>query len=295
MNFISARFIDVGLLEPAQFHASYAGIAEALEPDEAPVVMWGRSAPHISLGQSQDRSVELAAELEVPVVTRPLGGGAVWVDESQYCCVLVAPLRHAPPRPAEWFAWGLEPVRATYDHFGLPVERHGQDLWLAGRKIAGSGAATIGRCAVFASSFLLHFPAERFARCIASPFLPGEEPACNGFRDWLLTGLRQAMTDWASHQMPPAADALRHAFRAAVEQIMGWRLADSAPSAKEIAARTAALAELAEPWAPGGKRLVAGGVKLNAETFLYERRVGQSVELSLVRGGAVIRRFCRAA
>ena len=64
---------------------------------------------------------------------------------------------------------------ATYRRFGLPVEWHGQDLWLAGRKIAGSGAATIGRCAVFASSFLLHFPAERFARCIASPLRPGAE------------------------------------------------------------------------------------------------------------------------
>jgi len=290
-----ARFIDVGRQEPAQFHARYAGIAEALEQDEAPVVMWGTSAPHISLGQSQDRSVELAAELDVPVITRPLGGGAVWVDESQYCCVLVAPLRHAPPRPADWFAWGLEPMMATYRRFGLPVERHGQDLWLAGRKIAGSGAATIGRCAVFASSFLLHFPVERFARCIASPLRPGSGQASSGFRNWLLTGLRQAMTDWASHQAPPPADELRRVFRSAVEPTLGWRLADSTISATELEACAGALAELAEPAGAGGKRMVAGGVKLNAETFLYERRVAQGIELSLVRDGAVIRRRRRVA
>jgi lipoate-protein ligase A len=295
MNFISARFIDVGLQEPAQFHATYTGIAEVLERNEAPAVMWGRSTPHISLGQSQDRGAELAAALEVPVVTRPLGGGAVWVDESQYCCVLIAPLHHAPPRPADWFAWGLEPMLATYHRFGLPVERRGQDLWLAGRKIAGSGAATIGRCAAFASSFLLHFPVERFARCIASPLRAGSGQVPNGFHDWLLTGLRQAMTDWASHQTPPPADELRHAFRGAVEQTLGWQLAGSAPSAKEIEACAVARAELAEPAATGGKRLVPGGVKLNAETFLYERRVGQGVELSLVRDGAVIRRHRRAA
>jgi lipoate-protein ligase A len=257
--------------------------------------MWGRSAPHISLGQSQDRRVELAAELDVPVVTRPLGGGAVWVDESQYCCVLVAPLRHVPPRPDDWFAWGLEPMIATYRRFGLPVERHGQDLWLAGRKIAGSGAATIGRCAVFASSFLLHFPVERFASCIASPLQPGSGQAPNGFHDWLLAGLRQAMTDWASHQTPPPADELRHAFRGAVERTLGWRLVDSAPSASELEACAVALAELAEPAAAGGKRMVAGGVKLNAETFLYERRVGQDVELSLVRDGEVVGHRRRAA
>lgn len=295
MNFISARFIDVGLLEPALFHATYTGIADVLARDDPPVVMWGRSMPHISLGQSQDRYAELAAEIEVPVITRPLGGGAVWVDESQYCFVLIAPLKHAPPRPADWFGWGLEPAVVTYRRFGLPVERREQDLWLAGRKIAGSGAATIARCAVFASSFLLRFPAECFARCIASPLRPGSGQASNGFRDWLLKGLRQAMTDWASHQAPPPADELRHAFRGAVGQTLGWRLADSAPGAGELAARAVALAELAEPAATGGKRMVADGVKLNAETFLYERCLERGVELSLVRDGAVVRRRLRAA
>lgn len=284
---IAVRFVDVGLLEPALFHATYIGIADVLAHGDPPVVMWGRSMPHISLGQSQDRHAELAAEIDVPVITRPLGGGAVWVDESQYCFMLIAPLKHAPPRPADWFGWGLEPALATYRRFGLPVERREQDLWLAGRKIAGSGAATIGRCAVFASSFLLSFPAERFARCIASPSAV--------FRDWLLKGLQQAMTDWASHQAPPRGDELRHAFRGAVAQTLGWRLADSTLSARELAACAEALAELAEPAAGGRKRMVAGGVKLNAETFLYERRLERGIELRLVRDGTVIKRRRRAA
>lgn len=284
---IAARFVDVGLLEPALFHATYIGIADALAHGDPPVVMWGRSLPHISLGQSQDRHAELAAEIDVPVITRPLGGGAVWVDESQYCYMLIAPLKHAPPRPAGWFGWGLEPAVATYRRFGLPVGRREQDLWLAGRKIAGSGAATIGRCAVFASSFLLSFPAARFARCIASPSA--------AFRDWLLKGLEQAMTDWASHQAPPRGDELRHAFRDAVGQTLDWRLADSTLSARELAACAEALAELSEPAAAGRNRMVAGGVKLNAETFLYEQRLKRGIELRLVRDGTVIRRRRRAA
>jgi lipoate-protein ligase A len=67
----------------------------------------------------------------------------------------------APPRHEDWYAWALAPAIATFRAFGLEVERRAEDLWHDGRKIAGSGAATIGRCAVVASSFLCGFRAER--------------------------------------------------------------------------------------------------------------------------------------
>lgn len=110
----------------------------------------------------------------------------------------IAPLKFAPPRPAEWFEWGLAPAIATYRAFGLEIARCKEDLWLDERKIAGSSAATIEKCAVLASSFLLRFPVEHFARCIASP--------SSGFREWLIDGLKHAMTDWASHQPPPSGE-----------------------------------------------------------------------------------------
>lgn len=278
---IPARFIDAGLLEPERFHATYAGIAQAMARDAAPVVMWGRSTPHVSLGQSQSRDAELARRLEVPAVTRPLGGGAVWVDESQYCFVLIAPLALAPPRPADWYAWGLAPALATFRRFGLRVAPREQDIWLDGRKIAGSGAATLGRAAVLASSFLLHFPAARFARCIASP-----SPA---FRRWLRAGLAQAMTDWQSHQALPAPATLCQVFREEVAATLGWRLADSALSAAEQVECEQALAELREPRERGGTRLVKGGIKLNATTYLYQHRTTGASELRLERDSAVVR------
>lgn len=278
---IPARFIDVGVLEPEPFHATYAGIAQAMAREDMPVVMWGCSTPHVSLGQSQSRDAELARRLEVPALTRPLGGGAVWVDESQYCFVLIAPLALAPSRPADWYAWGLAPALATFRHFGLQATQREQDVWLDGRKIAGSGAASLGRAAVLASSFLLRFPAARFARCIASP-----SPA---FRRWLRAGLAQAMTDWQSHQAPPAPEELRRAFRAAVAATLNWRLADSGLSAAEQAEREEALAELREPQQRGGERRVRDGIKLNATTYLYQRRAAGMSELSLEREGVVIR------
>ena len=284
----SARFIDVGVLDPQQFHATYTGIAEVLGRDDPPVVMWGNSTPHISLGQSQDRNAELVAELEVPVVTRPLGGGAVWIDESQYCYVLIVPLERAPARPADWFGWGLEPALATYRHFGLPVERREQDLWLEGRKIAGSGAATIARCAVFASSFLLRFPAARFARCIASPLQAGAGRPAAAFQACLLAALRQAMTDWESHRAVPRGDELRRAFRSAVENAFSWRLTASVLKPAERQAREEALVELADVGVSSGLRLVADGVKLNAVTILTETCAQGRIERVLTVGGAAV-------
>lgn len=292
---LSARFVDIGLLEPALFHATYAGIAYAAEDDAPPVVMWGRARPHISLGQSQVRAVELAADIDWPVVTRPLGGGAVWVDESQCCFVLIAPLEHAPARPAEWFEWGLAPAIATYRRFGLPAERRGQDLWLHGRKIAGSGAATIGRCAVVASSFLLRFPAERFARCIASPAGPDSGPTSRAFRRWLMAGLRQAMTDWEEHTRPPRADELRRTFREAVESTLRWGLADSVLNQAEMIARDEALTEFTEFSQPGGRRAVPHGIRLNAATCLTERREGERIVREITVDGAIVKRAVTAA
>lgn len=275
-----ARFIDVGVLAPHLFHATYAGIARAMARGDMPVVMWGRSTPHVSLGQSQSRDAELARRLEVPAVTRPLGGGAVWVDESQYCFVLIAPLALAPPRPADWYAWGLAPALATFRRFGLEAARREQDIWLGGRKIAGSGAATLGHAAVLASSFLLRFPAARFARCIASP-----SPA---FRRWLRAGLAQAMTDWHSHQAPPAPDVLQQVFREAVAATLGWQLADAVLCAAERGARAEALDELHEAQPHAHAKLVKDGIKLNAATYLYQRSTEGISELRLERDGEVI-------
>lgn len=278
-----ARLIDVGVLEPALFHATYAGIAGCMTDSAAPVVMWGRARPHISLGQSQDPRVELSKGIDVPAIVRPLGGGAVWIDEDQWVFVLIAPRRYAPPRAADWFSWGLAPAVATFRFFGLAVERRAQDLWLEGRKIAGSGAAAIGGSAVLASSFLLAFPAARFARCIASPSA--------GFSEWLVEGLALAMTSWSEHRAPPPGRELRRVFAGAVEEALRWKLAADRLTRAERAARREALAEMAQAAAEGGgPRLVPGGIRLNAESVLTETCCNGRRMRQLIVRGAVVRR-----
>lgn len=265
---LTARWIDIGLVAPATFHATYMGLAEHQANNAAPIVLWGRTTGHICLGQHQYRMAELKQSLEVPVLQRPLGGGTVWVDESQYCFVLIVPLELVSGRPQDWFKWGLAPVLETYRKFGLDVELQAQDVWLDGRKIGGSGAATIGKCAVLASSFLFHFPVERFVDCIACP--------SEDFRQWMVEALREAMTDWQSHLPLPDETLLVSEFRDNLQTCLNWDFIQSVLTADEFAARDVALSEVSEPDVSNGKRLVPDGIKLNARTFLTEKHDGEN-------------------
>ncbi len=262
-----ARLIDLGLVSGRVLHAAYTAVAQCMGDEASPAVVWGRAAAHVSIGRHQTREAELAAELEVPVVRRPLGGGCVWIDPDQYCFAIVVPQARLRGRPAQWGDWALAPALDTYASFGLAVERVGQDLWCRGRKIAGSGSASIGRAAVIGSSFLYRFPAERFARAVASP---SEE-----FRAWLVEELKEAVSDWARQGEPPAEEALLEAFRRACGERLGWRLERSCLNAAERSALDCALEEEDEPWCePPSRRAIRYGIKLNAERFLVERRLG---------------------
>ena len=275
-----ARWIDIGLVAPAELHAAYTGVAYAMGEGAAPVVVWGRARPHLCLGQSQGLC-EVAPDIEVPVVRRPLGGGAVWVDEHQYCYALIMPRAAVPRRPADWFAWALAPARRTLAGFGLPARLEGGDLWVRGRKIAGSGAATLGQAAVVASSFLMRFPRRRFARAVAAP-----SPA---YRRWLEAALRAAMTDWEGEGRPPQGAALVRAFRDALGAVLGWRAEEARLDDRERAEIAAAHAELAEPIEPG-RRLTPHGIKLNHHTFLTETPAAGCVVRELSIGGRPRRR-----
>lgn len=274
------RWIDLGRVAPLELHAAYTGIAYAMHAASAPVVVWGRTSDHLCLGQSQG-GCEVAPDIQVPVVRRLLGGGAVWIDEHQHCYAVVAPRQLAPVIPAQWFGWGLEAARHTLQEFGLPARRVGADLWVRGRKIAGSGAATLGAAAVLASSFLMRFPHERFARAVSAP--------SPGYRRWLEAALHDAMTDWETEQTPPREDRLAKSFRQTLSRTLGWRLEDDTLTASEQTAIREAREEISEPIEPG-RRLTAGGIRLNHRTFLTEtNRLGRRVRRLTIAGRAVRR------
>lgn len=266
---VTARWIALpDPLEPLDLHACYTGVAEAQGPDSPPLVLVMRPArAHVSIGASQSAAADLdtaaCAARDVPVVQRPLGGGSVWVDPAQtVVCVIFPPGRH-PGRPAAVFDACLPPLVATCRHFGLDARRVGaQDVWAGGRKILGSGAATIGGSLVFATSILRRFDAAGFAAVVRCP--------SEGFRQWLGEALAEGMGDWARAGAEPADAELLPVLRAAFAPVLDGEPVDDGLTAAEHQAIREARDELAEPLPGGTARHVRHGLKINQWRYLLE-------------------------
>lgn len=263
-----ARWIEVGATTPQRFHDLYRDAAAAQPRGAEPIIFWGKPQPHICLGAHQSRAAELDPACPYSIAQRPLGGGTVWLDARQYCFIMVVP---APTwgAPAAWFNRGLAPLIDTYRTFGLYVEQRGRDVWLQGKKIAGSGAATIGSSAVLGSSFMLDFDGHSFAEAIKCP-------SCQ-YRLMLRKALTGAMTSWQEHALAPPESEIRTAFRKHICGRLGWTVYDDELRPSECVAA----GDTAEDAASGGKA-VANGIKINDATFLLEATFADAV-LTLLR------------
>ncbi|MDE2089430.1 MAG: biotin--protein ligase, partial [Gammaproteobacteria bacterium] len=227
-----ARWIDLGQVSPVDLYAACQGLAQAQEArDFTPVVLWGRcDRPHVSLGASQWAEAELDLEacrsLGVEVVQRCLGGGTVLVDPDQWCFFFVLPRVGTPASRDRLFETCLAPAVAAFRELGLAVQRVGRgDLWLDGRKILGSGAATLGQADVLGASFLLRFQAGLFARLVRSPSAE--------FRIWLEEALAHGMTDWARHGRLPGEAELRAGFQRHISACLDWVFQEDQLAARE--------------------------------------------------------------
>lgn len=260
---MKARWIDLGECSPEQYHASYLAVAECMRPDDDPVLVWGQPAAHFCLGVHQTAALELVADAGVPVLRRPLGGGGVWIDRQQVCLVMVAPRQWFPSRPHDWYAHALAPMLDVYAGMGWPVQQVGSDIRLAGRKLAGSGAATIGAAALVGSSFLLDFPQSTFASLVSAP--------SSAFRDWLADALTSQMTCWAAQATPPAIDWLSLVYRRAASQHFGWRWEQALLSEPERDASEQLVEELQPHETVSVRRTVPHGIKIRGGCYLTER------------------------
>lgn len=282
------RWLDLGMLPPVDLHAAYTGIAESLSDTAEPVLMWARSPAHVCLGASQWAGAELdldaCQQAAVPVLRRPLGGGTVWVDAQQACFFLIVPRQTVGGRHETLFARCLEAVVAVYHRFDLPVEQVGEtDIWLHGRKILGSGAATLRRAMVFGSSFLFDFDAVAFSRVVACPSA--------GFRTWLAEALAEGMTTWAAQVSPPAEPTLQtvlcEVFGAAFDCRFEASMPDETERAAMAVAREDCMPEDMEEMTV--HRLVRHGIKINHHDYLVETGTGVDMLRLWLRRGRVYR------
>lgn len=169
------RLLDLGVVPPLRSLAVFHAAARAMQGGDPPLLILVQpQTPFVSIGyhQEAEREVDLTecAALGMPVYRRQVGGGAVLLDRGQVFFHLILPETSAPRDIEERYRLYTQPALETYRSLGVPANfRPINDLEVSGRKIGGTGGATIGAAVVFVGSILLDFDARTMARVLKIP------------------------------------------------------------------------------------------------------------------------------
>ncbi|MCC0078624.1 MAG: lipoate--protein ligase family protein [Rhodobacter sp.] len=286
------RVIDFGFVSALRSQAVYHGLAETTTEDSDPVLsLVSPMEPYVCVGLHQDIAHEVntdyCAAQGLPIYRRHVGGGAVYLDRNQLFTHFIYPHRKAPQFAANLYPLFIEPVVRTYREMGInAVYRPINDIQVDGRKIGGTGAASIGEATVMVGSFMIDFDTASMAHCLK---VPSEK-----FRDKLRQTLDDYMTTIVklTGQEPDRTD-LKARFLVHCAEVLGVTPEISAPTEAELDAIAEAERALSDPdWTDVQKRkLVALGVKISADTHLTEAAVkapGGMIRVNLLaRDGAV--------
>jgi lipoate-protein ligase A len=265
------RVIDFGYQPALRSQAVYHGVAEAMGPEDDPVVtLVNPETPYVCLGLHQEVGLEVdedyCAQQDLPIIRRHVGGGAVYLDRDQMFFHFIYPAAKAPQVVSEIYRQFVAPVVAAYNDLGVPATfRPVNDIHVAGRKIGGTGAATIGEATVMVGSFLFDFDVDTMARCLR---VPSEK-----FRDKLRAGMNDYITTLSRELgQAPDRETVREAFLERVRTELGVEIVRDEATAAEEAAITEQERELGEPeWTyQKGRKFVEKGVKIASGTHLTE-------------------------
>lgn len=265
------RVIDFGLVSAIRSQAVYHGLAEAMTADGDPVLsLVSPESPYVCVGMHQEIAKEVDEDFcrsqGLPIIRRHVGGGAVYLDRNQLFTHFVYPRRKAPEYAANLYPLFIEPVVRTYQEFGINAAyRPVNDIQVNGRKIGGTGAASIGEATVMVGSFMFDFDTEMMSRCLK---VPSEK-----FRDKLYQTLNDYMTTIVKELgTPPSRDDLKARFLGHCADVLKVEPVEDTPTEAELAAIAEAERALADPdwtyWK--GRKLVEMGVKIAESTHLTE-------------------------
>ncbi|MDQ7801875.1 MAG: lipoate--protein ligase [Armatimonadota bacterium] len=265
------RVVDLGEVAPVRSQAVYHAVAYAMDegtPDT--VLLVTSSQPYVSIGYHQDAArevdLEFCAAHGLPVVRREVGGGAVYLDRNQVFCQWIFQRQHLPARLEERFSLYVLPLVATYRRLGIDAyHRPVNDIQVAGRKIGGTGAASIGRSEVMVGSLMFDFDHELMARVLRVPSEKMRDKVVQGIRDYITT-MRRELGDVPDRQQVLAV-YLEETARALGRPLQPGQLTEREwEAAAELEERFSS-----EEWLhqKGGLR-ASGAVKIHADVHVAE-------------------------
>jgi len=265
------RVIDCGRVSAILSQSVWYGIATRMKPDDDPVVtLVNPRDPYVCIGFHQNARLEVdegyCATHGIGIIRRRLGGGAVYLDDSQLIFHFVYPRRCAPSRVGQLYPLFIEPVVRTYRDLGIDAAyRPLNDIHVDGRKIGGTAAAILDEATVLGGMFLFDFDTARMARCLK---VPSEK-----FRDKLHKTLEDYMTSMR-RLLPhvPARETVKALFLRHVSDCLNVIPEESVASEHEHGAIAEEAIRLSNPaWTSRtGRKFVSQGVKVAADTYLTE-------------------------
>ena len=157
------RFVDTGTVTGLRSQSIYHGLGYAQTPTTPnTIVLATPGTPYLCVGFFQDVENELDINYcrtnNLPVIRRETGGGAVYIDKGQLFVQWIFQQSSLPRRVDHRFQLFVKPLIETYKFFGINAYYHPiNDVHVDGKKIVGTGAATIGDAEVVTGNFLFDF------------------------------------------------------------------------------------------------------------------------------------------
>ncbi|MCB1461562.1 MAG: hypothetical protein KDJ90_03810 [Nitratireductor sp.] len=265
------RVIDFGFVPALRSQAIYHGVARALKSGDDPVLtLVNPQTPYVCVGVHQEIGKEVDEEFckqaGLPIVRRHVGGGAVYLDKNQMFFHFMFPREQVPQYAVNLYPKFIEPAVRTYRELGVNAEyRPVNDIQVAGRKIGGTGAASIGEATVMVGSFMFDFDTATMAKCLK---VPSEK-----FRDKLKMTLDDYMSTMTRElDTLPERETVREKFLRHVGDVFGVTPELTDPTAAELAAIEAEEKALSDPaWTyKKGRKLTDLGVKISEGRQLTE-------------------------
>jgi lipoate-protein ligase A len=255
-------WIDSQLVYHAQLRLGVEGI-NILAPAE----------PYVCIGYHQDLAQEVDVEYcqaqGIPVFRREVGGGAVFLDGKQIFYQIVMHKDHPLVQgdKTAFYRRMLEPVAQTYTDLGVPSRyRPVNDVITAeGRKIAGTGAATVGDYVVLVGNLIADFDYRTMARVLRVPDEKYRDKVFKSIQENLTTLKRETGQEMTWDEM--VAPLLKR-----FEQVLG-PLEDTALP-QEVYSKTEALKPqfLSAEWLyKKGRRLPGRDVKIATGVNIVQR------------------------
>lgn len=191
------RVVDLGEVSAIQSQAAYHAVAYAFGDDSPDTILLVTSyEPYVSIGYHQEAEREVDLEYTrahgIPVIRREVGGGAVYLDRNQVFCQWIFARPRVPANLEERFRWYCTPLVETYRALGVEAyHRPVNDIQVAGRKIGGTGAASIGAAEVTVGSLMFDFDHDLMARVLRVPSEKMRDKVFQSIREYVTTLKRE--------------------------------------------------------------------------------------------------------